>query len=70
MTVMAKRRALEYLEKGDLIGAVDSMVSDLSKDSSRPSVQQSMIGMMGMELRNKPNLSEKDVRDFIKGFAD
>ena len=68
-TDFAKRRALMYLERGDLPGAIDSMVSDLGKDDSRPSAQKSMIASTGMILKRKPDLSEKDVRDFIEGFA-
>jgi hypothetical protein len=46
------------------------MVSDLGKDDSRPQDQKHMIGMMGMMLRNQPGLSEKEVREFIDGFAE
>lgn len=68
-TAFAKRRALEYLDKGEFRLAINSMVSDLDKDDSRPEQQKRMIAMMGMMLNNKENLAEKDVRDFIEGFA-
>lgn len=68
-TAFAKQRALEYLKQGKLKESIDSMVSDLSKDESRPEGQKKMIGMMGMDLRNKTDLTEKDVRDFIEGLA-
>lgn len=69
-TALAKKRALEYVSQGKLKEAIDSMVSDLSNDDSRPQEQKHMIGIMGMELRNQPHLSEKEVREFIEGFAE
>ena len=69
-TALAKKRALEYVSQGKLKEAIDSMVSDLNKDDSRPQDQKHMVGMMGMMLRNQPNLNEKEVRDFIEGFAE
>jgi len=67
-TQWAAQRALELLAQGKLKEAVDSMVSDLSKDPTRPEGQKRMIGMMGMSLRNDPELNEQKVREFIKGF--
>jgi len=69
MTEFAKKRALSYVESGDLKGAIDSMVSDLNKDQTRPDMQKQMIGMMALDLRNKPGLTEAEVVDFIKGFV-
>ena len=68
MTEFAKKRALEYVAQGQLKEAIDSMFSDLSKDPTRPAMQQQMIGAMAMSLRNKPDLSERDVVEFIEGF--
>lgn len=65
---LAKQRAMEYVEQGDLKSAIDSIVSDLSKDKNRPEMQKSMIAMMGMELRSNPNLTKEKVIEFIKGF--
>lgn len=70
MTTLAKRRALDYLNQGNLKAAIDSMVSDLNKDASRPPEQKRMITFTGLDLRNQPNLSEQEVRDFIEGFAE
>ena len=70
LTVWAKKRALDYVSQGKLKEAIDSMVSDLGKDDSRPQDQKHMIGMLGMMLRNQPGLSEKEVREFIDGFAE
>jgi len=63
-----KNRALEYVEQGDLKGSIDSVVSDMNKDKSRPEMQKSMIVMMGMGLRNESNLTKEKVIEFIKGF--
>ena len=69
-TRWAKQRALELLKGGDLKQAIDSMVSDLAKDPTRPREQVSMLTMMGMITRNDPALDEKKVREFIEGFAE
>lgn len=69
-TAWAKKRALKCLEQGQLLDAIDSMVSDLSKDTSRHPDQMHMIGMMGMILRNKEDLTEGEVREFIVGFTE
>jgi len=69
-TRSAKKRALELLEQGDLMQAIDSMVSDLGKDPTRPTEQVRMLTMMGMVTRNDPALDEEKARDFIEGFAE
>ncbi len=69
-TAFVKERALEYVSQGKLKEAIDSMVSDLNKDDSRPQEQKDVIVMMGMDLRNQPNLTKKEVIDFIEGFAE
>ena len=69
-TRLAKQRALELLKGGDLKQAIDSMVSDLAKDPTRPREQVNMLTMMGMITRNDPALDEKKVREFIEGFAE
>jgi len=66
----AKKRALELLEQGELKQAIDSMVADLAKDPTRSETQKSMIGMMGMTLKNEAILDEQKVRTFIKGFKE
>lgn len=67
-TKWAKKRALEILQGGDLKEAIDSMVSDLAKDPTRPEEQVRMLTMMGMITRDDPGLDEKKVREFIEGF--
>lgn len=69
-TLHAKQRALEILRQGDLKQAIDSMVSDLAKDLTRPPEQVSMLTMMGMITRNDSALDEKKVREFIEGFVE
>jgi len=68
-TRLAKQRALELLKQGDFKSAIDSMVSDLSKDPSRSQEQKNMIVMMGMATRNDQALDDKKTREFIEGFA-
>lgn len=67
-TQWAKKRALEYLDRGDLKSAIHLMLSDLREDQRRDEIQKSMIGGAGYELLTDPNLNEKMVRDFIEGF--
>ena len=69
-TAWAKKRALEYVKRGELKQAIDSMVSDLNKDNSRPEEQKQMIAMTGLTLRNEKNLKEEEVLSFIEGFAE
>ena len=69
-TKQAKIKALRYLDEGQLKQAIDSMVSSLSEDPNRPEEQKQIIAMMGLDLRNKRDLNERDVRDFINGFAE
>jgi len=70
ITAWAKRRALEYLSRGELKEAIDSMVADLSQDEQRPEGQKRFTGAMAMALRNDPDLTEQKVKDFIKGFVE
>lgn len=69
-TRWAKQRALELLEQGNLKKAIDSMVSDLAKDPTRPPDQVSMLTMMGMITRDDPALDEQKVKEFIEGFTE
>jgi len=63
-----KARAIKYVEAGDLKTAIDSMISDLKKTDMITEDQKTMATMMGMALKNDPNISEDSVRDFINGF--
>ena len=62
----AKKRAIEYAERGDTLGAYNSMSSDLNK---HPETQgHSAIGL-GMMLLASGNLNSKDkMIEFINGF--
>jgi hypothetical protein len=68
LTEWAKDRANSYLEQGKLKEAIDSMVSDLGKDPNKAEEQKDLIRMMGMTLRNDPELNEEKIREFIDGF--
>ena len=61
-----KKRALEYVDNGDVQGAFASMASDLQKHdgtSGHIGVQLGMLQLMGGML-NGPD----DMRRFIEGF--
>lgn len=62
----AKKRAIEYVDEGDLSEALASMVSDLGKHSElydHPA-RSMMVGMYSGGLLN----SQAAMRDFIEGF--
>lgn len=61
-----KERALEYLEKGDLRGAITSMLSDLSKHPETKGIGEKM-GPYGMFLLVEWKGPE-EIRHFIEGF--
>lgn len=45
----AKQRAREYVELGDLAGAVTSMISDMGKrEDTKPPAALGMIGLMAV----------------------
>lgn len=60
-----KKRALEYLDKGDVTNAVTSMLSDLRKHPETEGVG-AMLGMMGLMAAQSGNMQE--ARRFIEGF--
>ena len=60
-----KARALEYVDRGDLAGAVASMVSDLTKHEGTDKPAYASLGMIGlMEVSIGPGA----VRRWIEGF--
>jgi hypothetical protein len=60
----AKARALEYLDRDDLINAVASMASDYgSIENKKPDPHLMMIGMMAASSRDSAA-----VRRWIEGF--
>lgn len=62
-----KERALQYLDAGDLQGAVSSMTSDMSKHDETKDVMKAMamIGLAELMTGNPDG-----VRRWITGFAE
>jgi hypothetical protein len=59
-----KKRALEYLDRGDVANAVASMMSDLGK---HPETKYNpMLGMFGLMVARNNDMIE--ARRFIEGF--
>jgi hypothetical protein len=67
---LAKQRAITILKNGELKQAIDSIISDLSKDPASSPEQVKALQTMGMILRNDPTLDSEKVKDFINGFAE
>jgi hypothetical protein len=63
----SKKRALEYLDEGDISKCFASLVSDLGKHDELKNHMGISIGM-GM-LRNGTLTECAQMRRFIKGFA-
>ena len=64
-----KQRALEYLNRGQLVDAVTSMMSDLDKHEEtkqKPGSALSMLGVFTALEANKGN--RESVRRYIEGF--
>ena len=62
----AKRRALEYVDRGDLDEAFASMLSDLRK---HPELENHAGATLGVMLHFGGQLSTReDMRKFIEGF--
>lgn len=64
--VWCKQRALEVLDDGDILGAYQSMVSDLGKHPETLGHVGIDLGMM-MQLSGMLRTTEQ-MRDFIIGF--
>jgi hypothetical protein len=60
-----KKRALEYLDRGDVTNAIASMLSDLSKHEETKAIGKS-LGPMG--LVHAMNRDIAGARRFIEGF--
>lgn len=61
-----KKRAREYLAKGDVTNAIASMMSDLRKHPETESSAGGILGMLGMQTVISGDVS--DARRFIEGF--
>ncbi len=62
----AKQRALEYMDEGDSVNAIASMLSDLSKHPE--TVEHAGIELTGMLLLGGHLDSPDKVRAHIEGF--
>lgn len=62
----SKKRALEYLDRGDVVNAIASMLSDLQKHDETKLAEGSPLTMLGMMTAAGGNPSE--ARRFIVGF--
>lgn len=63
-----KKRALEYVDRGDLINALASFASDITKDeSTNTEANVTLAGTMG--LLYVMNDDTVGFRRFIEGFA-
>lgn len=63
-----KARATEYVDRGDLSGAVASMLSDLGKHPDTAPLVSGPLGMIG--LMEAASGSTARVQRFIDGFAE
>lgn len=60
-----KKRAHEYLEKGDIKNAVTSMLSDMEKHPDTEGISP-ILAMLGMQVCMSGDMPE--ARRFIDGF--
>lgn len=61
-----KKRALEYLDKGDVENAIASMMSDMQKHDETKLISGSMLSAMGLRIAMTRN--PQDARRYIEGF--
>ena len=61
-----KKRALEYVDRGDVMNGLTSMFSDLDKHPETKSHKSSEIGMMLMMTGGLS--TPEEARRFIEGF--
>ena len=61
-----KKRAHEYLDRGDLTNAVTSMMSDMTKHEETKFATEGVLGQLGMMAVMSGNYNE--VRRYIDGF--
>lgn len=61
----AKKRAIEYIEHGDLTGAIDSMASDLTKWNI---ADPHLVAMMCLTIRMNANLTAQEVKSWVEGW--
>ena len=61
-----KKRALEYLDKGDVENAIASMMSDMQKHDETKFSSGSILSAMGLTIAITRN--PQDTRRYIEGF--
>lgn len=61
-----KKRAHEYLDRGDTVNAVTSLMSDLGKHDETKSSTGGILGQLGMMAAMSGDRNE--VRRYIDGF--
>jgi len=62
-----KKRALEYIEAGDVTNAITSMMSDLSKHPETEKLND-MLGQLGLIYAMNNDI--QGAKRWIKGFAE
>ena len=62
----AKRRALEYIDRGDTVNGLTSMFSDLSKHDELKNHKGIEMGVMLMAIGSLS--APHDARRFVEGF--
>lgn len=62
---LCKRRALEYLDQGDIMNAVTSMLTDLAKHEETAGVGTAMAQLGMLYIMNSDRAG---ARRFIEGF--
>lgn len=64
-----KDRAMEYVNRGDLLEAVTSMMSDLEKHPDTASTPGGVLGMLGIMAAQQAQSGDREaVVRYIKGF--
>ena len=64
-----KKRAMEYVNQGDLINGVTSMMSDLEKHPETASKPGSVLVMLGLMAAQQAQQGDREaVVRYIKGF--
>ena len=61
-----KRQALAYLDRGDIMNAITSMLSDLDKHEETALASENPLTMLGMLEIQKQDMTS--ARRFIEGF--
>jgi len=63
-----KNRSMEYVNRGDLKNAIDSMVFGICGDPEISSQEKTAVGMLGIYMKDKKNLTKENVIDWINAI--